>query len=232
MLSVERQPSMVHQFLARFPANLEELGLPKRYQLIVTTNYDTELERAFEQENEPYDLAVYMSTGPDRGKFVHFPYQSDPEPIRVPNDYGKFPIDVETYELERTVIVKIHGAVDGSLGGYRWKENYVITEDHYIDYLSTSPVESLVPTQILTKLRDSHCLFLGYTIRDWNLRVFLKRIWSGEPVGAKSWAIQRTPDVLDRESWSHSRVDLFASPLDDYVRALEEHMVTYREIHS
>ena len=72
------------------------------------------------------------------------------------------------------------------LGTYRWRDNYVITEDHYIDYLSRSPVESLVPIQILDKLRDSHCLFLGYTMRDWNLRVFLKRIWGGQQLAAKS----------------------------------------------
>ena len=75
------------------------------------------------------------------------------------------------------MIVKIHGAVDGTVGDYRWKDNYVITEDHYIDYLSKSPIESLVPVQVLDKLRESHCLFLGYPVRDWNLRVFLKRIW-------------------------------------------------------
>jgi len=227
MLTAERVPSMTHRFLARFPAILEELGLPKRYQLIVTTNYDTELERAFDNENEPYDLAVYMSTGPDSGKFVHFPYERDPEAIRVPNDYSGLPIDVETYELERTLIVKIHGAIDGSMGGYRWRENFVITEDHYIDYLSASRVESLVPTQILTKLRDSHCLFVGYTIRDWSLRVFLKRIWNGQPLAAKSWAIQGAPGVIDRESWSQSRVELFAAPLDAYVTRLEGHMMNH-----
>ncbi len=46
--------------------------------------------------------------------------------------------------------MKIHVAVDGSSGAYRWKDNYVITEDQYIEYLSHSPVESLVPVQILT----------------------------------------------------------------------------------
>jgi SIR2-like domain/TIR domain len=226
-LSTEGEPSQVHRFLARFPAILEKLGLPKRYQMIVTTNYDTELERAFDEANEPYDLAVYMSSGSDRGRFVHFPFEGDPVPIVVPNDYGRLPVDVESYELERTVIVKIHGAVDGSSGGYRWSDNYVITEDHFIEYLSTSPVETLVPTQILTKLRDSHCLFLGYMVRDWNRRVFLKRIWGGEPLGAKSWAIQPDPDVLDRESWSQSHVELFSSRLDDYVTQLEEYLVAH-----
>jgi len=227
MLSDEREPSITHRFLARFPAMLERFGLPRRYQLIVTTNYDTELERAFEIENEPYDLAVYMSTGPDKGRFVHFPYERGPEAIKVPNDYSGLPIDVETYELERTLIVKIHGAIDGAMGGYRWSENYVITEDHYIDYLSASRVETLVPTQILTKLRDSHCLFVGYTIRDWSLRVFLKRIWEGQPLAAKSWAIQRNPGVVDRESWSQFHVELFAAPLEDYITTLEQHMMTH-----
>jgi len=51
------------------------------------------------------------------------------------------------------VIVKIHGAVDGNVADYRWRENYVITEDDYIDYLSERPIESLVPVQILDKLK-------------------------------------------------------------------------------
>jgi hypothetical protein len=119
------------------------------------------------------------------------------------------------------LIVKIHGAVDRSSGDYRWKENYVITEDHYIDYLSRSPIESLVPVQILDKLRDSHVLFLGYTVREWNLRVFLQRIWRGEPLGARSWAIEPEPDALEKEFWAHSNVDLYAAGLPEYVRRLE-----------
>ena len=121
-------------------------------------------------------LAVYMATGDDKGHFVHFPYDGDPVPISQPNQYGALPID-DRQKLTRTLIVKIHGAVDGNRGDYEWNENYVVTEDHYIDYLSIKPITAVVPTQILAKLRRSHCLFLGYTMRDWNLRVFLKRIW-------------------------------------------------------
>jgi SIR2-like domain/TIR domain len=220
ILTADYGPGPVHQFLARFPGRLKRLRADPRYQLIVTTNFDTALEQAFKKEDEPYDLAVYMASGPDKGKFVHFPYDGFPEAISIPNAYGKFPIR-DYGELERTLIVKIHGAVDGSSGGYRWKENYVITEDHYIDYLSRSPIESLVPVQILDKLRDSHVLFLGYTVREWNLRVFLQRIWRGEPLGAKSWAIEPEPDGLEKEFWAHSNVDLYAAGLAEYVRRLE-----------
>jgi hypothetical protein len=224
ILTTDCEPGPVHRFLARLPQKLEKLGLENRYQLIVSTNFDTALEQAFDDEQEPYDLAVYMASGPDQGKFVHFPYRDPPRPIAEPNSYGRLPIGEEG-ELERTVIVKIHGAVDGNVGGYRWRENYVITEDHYIDYLSRSSIENLVPVQILEKLSDSHCLFLGYPVRDWNLRVFLKRIWRGEPLRAKSWAIEPSPDVLEKEFWAQFYVDLYAADLDHYVEQLDQRLM-------
>jgi hypothetical protein len=222
LLAAEYEPGPAHRFLARFPGMLEKKGLEKRYQLIVSTNFDTALEQAFDDEGEPYDLAVYMASGPDKGKFVHFPAEGAPRPIDDPNSYTKFPIRLD-YELGRTVIVKIHGAIDGKVGDYRWKENYVITEDHYIDYLSKGPIESLVPVQVLDKLKESHCLFLGYTVRDWNLRVFLKRIWEGS-LGAKSWAIDPDPDVLEKNIWAQFNVDLYAADLADYVDLLHERL--------
>jgi hypothetical protein len=212
-LAAGREPGPVHRFLARFPGTLEKRGLEKRYQLIVTTNFDMALEQAFADEREPYDLAVYMASGNDKGRFVHFPPDGAPKAIDKPNSYTEFPIGID-YELRRTVIVKIHGAVDSNVDDYRWKENYVITEDHYIDYLSRSPIESLVPVQVLDKLRESHCLFLGYKVRDWNLRVFLKRIWEGS-LGAKSWAVEPDPDVLEKELWAQANVAEYVCQLQE-----------------
>ena len=47
------------------------------------------------------------------------------------------------------------------------------------------------------QLRRSHFLFLGYGMRDWNLRVILHRIWGEQRLKYKSWAIQRDPDRLE-----------------------------------
>ena len=218
-LAAEAKPGAIHRFLASFPGKLKELG-SERYQMILTTNYDTALEEAFKQEHEPYDLAIYMASGNDRGKFVHFPYEKTaPEPVEVPNEYVGFPMH-DFGAVSRTLIVKIHGTVDGREGGYRWSNNYVITEDHYIDYLRGSTIESLVPFQILDKLTSSHCLFLGYSMRDWILRVFLKRIWSGERLESKSWAIELDPDRLEKDFWKTFGVELFATRLDDYADEL------------
>ena len=95
-----------------FLETLEELGLEKRYQLIVSTSFDTALEQAFDDEQEPYDLAVYMASGDDKGKFVHFPYGGDAHRQSLSRTHTASS-DRETTELEQTVIVKIHGAVDG-----------------------------------------------------------------------------------------------------------------------
>jgi hypothetical protein len=222
VLTSESPPSSVHRFLAGLPARLEGVGLQPRYQLIVTTNYDDALERAFEEANEEYDLAVYMASGEHRGKFLHVPFDGEPRLVAVPNEYVDFPID-EYGDLDRTVIVKNHGAVDNLRAPSAWKENYVITEDNYIDYLSRSPIETLIPFQILNKLRESHFLFLGYGMRDWSLRVILQRIWGGQRPD-RSWAIQRDPDALDREFWHESGVDLHSMQLAAYVQALGDEL--------
>jgi hypothetical protein len=112
-------------------------------------------------------------------------------------------------------------------GAYRWRDNYVITEDHYIDYLRGSTIESLVPFQILDKLTSSHCLFLGYSMSDWILRVFLKRIWGGERLDAKSWAIEQDPDRLERDFWTTFGVELFSTRLDAYAEELSRTLAAY-----
>ena len=213
ILGVDSKPGPVHRYLARLPKRLEELGLPKGYQMIVTPKLDLALERAFREEREPFDVAVYMAPGTEHaGRFVHLPWEySDPRPIITPNEYTDFPIVSDYGELTRTVIVRISGAVDDPAAGYSWPRNFVITEDHYIDYLGGRPAEEVVPIQILAKLRQASCLFLGYTMADWRLRVFLHWIWRGErPSEATHWAVERNPDVLEQQFW-HVRVRQYRS---------------------
>jgi SIR2-like domain/TIR domain len=211
-------PSSVHRFLAGLPGTLERMSLPKRYPLIVTTNYDGALERAFAEADEPFDLAVYVGAlnHPDNGKFVHVPHEGEPRVAEPANGYTGFPFrQFDSAELERTVIVKIHGGVDfGS-----WRDNFVIKEDDYIDYLSRSGIDEVVPLPIKDKLRNSQLLFLGLTMRDWNLRVFLQRMF-GQHVPNGSWAIQRDPTKLDARFWRNTSAELYAIPLARYVAEL------------
>jgi hypothetical protein len=224
-------PGPVHHYLARLPRRLEELGLEKRYQMIVTSKFDVALEQAFIEAKEPFDVAIYMAPGTEHaGRFVHLKWEdANPQPVLAPNEYDGFPIVGDDSQLTRTVIVRINGAIDDLEIGYRWKNNYVITEDHYIDYLGGRPAEEVVPMQILAKLRQSSCLFLGYALADWRLRVFLHWIWPGErPSGATHWAVQRRPDVLERRFWEHAGIGLYRSRLTDYVQGFDRFLAANR----
>lgn len=217
VLRVDSEPGPVHRYLAGLPARLGN-----RYQMIVTPKYDAALEKAFKQANEDFDVAVYMAPGTEEtGRFVHLPWGKPPQPIAKPNEYTGFPIAAEDRKLRRTVIVRINGAVDDPAAGLPWEDNYVITEDDYIDYLSGRAVEEVVPGQILAKLMKANYLFLGYTISDWRLRVFLQRIWKGPKLGrAKYWAVEHEPDVLERDLWQQACVSLYQASLTEYLRGL------------
>src|SRR5262249_60217716 len=87
----------------------------------------------------------------------------------------------------------------------------------------------LVPVPPAGRLRRSHFLFLGYGMRDWNLRVILHRIWGEQKLKYKSWAIQLAPSDLDREFWELRGVDVLDVPLDDYVAALDAALAALRD---
>jgi hypothetical protein len=226
------EPQDVHRFLARFPARLREAGAAERYQMIVTTNYDSALEQALDEQGEEYNLAVFLATGTDaagtnKGKFLHVPWHDEPRVVSEPATYRDLGID-RFDDLERTLIVKINGAAEGGEGDYRWDGNYVVTEDQYIDYLATDQIVRLVPNQILNKLTGSHCLFLGYPLGDWSLRVLLKRVWQGRPLANSSWAIERQPDAWGRDCWKALNVETLAASADDYANALDALMTRSR----
>jgi hypothetical protein len=204
-------PTELHRLLAEIPSVLRRHIPRPPYQLIVTTNYDDVLERAFGEAGEPFDLVTYDAETTHHGKFVHFPHNGSPVRILEPNTYDALTTD------ERTVILKIHGAIDRA---DKDRDSYVITEDHYIDYLARTEVSKLFPVTLVQILRRSHCLFLGYSLRDWNLRVILNRIWGEERLRANSWAIQRDPDSLDELLWRKREVAIMDVPLEDYVGGL------------
>jgi hypothetical protein len=235
LIKAECEPGSIHRFAARLPGRLRDLG-DERYQLIVTTNYDATLERAFEAVHEPYDLVVFVATGEHRGRFVHVPWWDregrGPTPITVPNEYVDLPMD-DVGALERTVIVKLHGGgIDLGPAGPYLRDNFVITEDDYIGYLTQSPIASLVPFQILNKLRESHFLFLGYRMRDWTLRVFLQRIWGEQRVEARSWAVEAPGvDVVDRELWDRLGIHVVEEAVVDFLNEVERELGHLAEAH-
>jgi hypothetical protein len=205
------EPNSLHRLLASMPARLRHADGRPRPLLMVTTNYDDLLERAFDAAGQPYDVLVYMAAGPDEGRMVHYRRGGEHEVIERPTQYDGISLD------ERSVILKLHGNVDrdGS------DDSYVITEDDYLEYLAnSSDLSTLVPARVKQQLVRSHFLFLGYGLRDWNLRVMLHRLWQERNLEYRSWAVQLKPKPLDQSLWGRASVDVYDMPLADYVAAL------------
>jgi hypothetical protein len=135
----------------------------------------------------------------------------------------------------------MHGTVDRRS---KW-DNYVITEDDYVDFLSRMTGQAaVVPAQFIRAFHDRHFLFLGYGLRDWNLRVVLRNLrWilprtanassvndrdeqeavtEDEGAARRSWAIQFQPSDLERELWNARGVKIYDVDINEFVRRLRE----------
>jgi hypothetical protein len=237
------QPTILHEFFATLPKFFRERKIKqdknpvRRRMVIVTTNYDDLLEKAFEKAKEPYHKLVYMAEATQYendiaypGRFLHWTPDGKLNLIKVANDHD----DLEEYERRHKVepfpvIVKIHGAVDRapSLNPNDTSAvhpSYVITEDHYIDYLTQADFFDLVPKSLGAALKKNNFLFLGYRLQDWNLRVILRRIWKEQMLGFNSWAVQLNPSYLDERYWSKQNVEIVNMDLGKYIRNLDTYM--------
>jgi hypothetical protein len=212
----------LHAFLAHMPGALRDAGKLRSYPLVLTTNYDDLLERAFVDAGEPFDLCAYVAEGSEgeKGKFRHQPPGGELRTIAEPQSYLDISLD------ERTVILKIHGFVDRNRATAEPEDSYVITEDHYIEYLTRTDPKQLVPPQLLARLAECHFLFLGYSLRDWNLRAILQRLWAERTTRWDSWSIQLAPNPLERKSWELRGVHILEIDLDTYVAGLSERLST------
>ena len=118
-----------------------------------------------------------------------------------------------------TVIYKMHGAVDRREPK---RDQYVITEDDYIDFLTRMTKKKVIPAIFAELFQTRHFLFLGYSLRDWNLRVVLNRIqkdlrW---PKAIKSWAVQHKPSLLEQRFWQERGVEVYDMNIEEFVNQL------------
>jgi hypothetical protein len=217
LLDANYSPTPFHQFLARLGSSLRFKGYHPRSPLIVSTSYDDALERAFSAADEPFDLVVYMAEGEHRGRFVHYPPEGRARPIDRPNRYLGL-------GQSRPVILKIQGTVDRRNVD---NDSFVVTEDHYVDYLSGSDIFGQLPVALAARLRKSHFLFISYELRDWNLRGILRRIWGERQLSYASWAVHSALEPLDRELWRTRDVELLDTRLDRYLTTLEDHLTAF-----
>ena len=204
------RPNKLHHFLASLPGTLREKGVRTCGQLLLTTNYDDVLESAFEKAGEKVDVVAYEMRRNEQ-RFVHLRPDGERVEIEDAATYRDFALE------KQSVILKIHGHVDSK---NPTRDTFVITEDNYIDYMAGARVYDLIPTYLTERIGRSQLLFLGYSLRDWNLRVILRQIWAEQDFRTAGWSIQRGPSEVDTKFWKRQEITIYDFALEDWVDAM------------
>ena len=163
-------------------------------------------------QGRPYDLVVHTTDQALGDQILWWPH-GESTPREVPAN--KLDIDLEKV----TIIYKMHGTVDRKNPE---RDQYVITEDDYIEFLTRMSRKKAVPAIFAEPFETRPFLFLGYGLNDWNLRVVLNRIEKDldRPKRIRSWAIQHKPAPLEQRFWLERKVEVYDLTIEEFVKEL------------
>lgn len=190
-----REPSKLLKALAR-----------RRFELIVTTNYDRLMERALAEIPKPYKPVI--------------------QPRKGFSDDARKALQNELADFDGTVVYKMHGSfLDDGPKGQKRAQDVIITEEQYIEFLTVvGHPEKGIPPLIAEKIKDSTLLFLGYGLADWDFRAMFKGLVEnlGESDRRKSFAIQKDPSPFWAEFWEKKQVIIYNVDLYEFADELEQ----------
>jgi len=141
------------------------------FSIVVTTNYDHLLESALRGQGKEPDIFVY---NPDSGEPT-LDARADPT-------------------LQRPLVFKMHGDIDKG-------SSIVITDEDYITFVQRmSDKESLhpVPQTVRYRMKQWPTLFVGYSLRDYNLRLLFRTLrWRVDAADIPpAFSVDQQPDPL------------------------------------
>jgi hypothetical protein len=122
-------------------------------------------------------------------------------------------------DWKQPVVFKMHGSLDRI---DRENDEFLITEEQYVDFLGR-PENGQLPQMLATRMKRRNFLFLGYGLKDWNVRVMLRKLMlTRNPAdNVKSWAIVRNASDAEKALWGAQGVDMFELELDVFAGKLQ-----------
>lgn len=171
-----------HLRVDKIPSPVLEMLSELPFSITVTTNYDKLLETAMRRHGK--DPAIFC-------------YNSKPRPDEPTPDMSEDPT------AERPMIFKMHGDLEK-------RESIVITDEDYITFvqrMSDKDRYHPVPQTIRYRMLRWTTLFVGYSLRDYNLRLLFRTLrWKVDQANIpNSFSIDRSPDPLILQVWQHER---------------------------
>ena len=153
-------------------------GLP--FKIFITTNYDLLLESALRKFDKDPAIFVY-----------------NPSPNELTRDMEEDPTE------DRPLVFKMHGDLNE-------RESIVITDEDYITFVQRmSDKDALhpVPQTIRYRMKQWPTFFVGYSFRDYNLRLIFRTLrWRVDPANfPQSFSINSNPDMLFLRVYQNER---------------------------
>lgn len=232
ILAEEYHPTPVHEFLVKLAQYQPSAATAdtRPYPCFVTVCFDQVLEQHLRKNQVPFHLVAFV-LGENGGVFQYTPPGYLPEEISQEIGSGEVSQLMGGFK-EHAVVIKLNGGIPTGT------RNFAITEDHYIDYLSHQGIKDSLPEMLLAKLtrrgtKGSHLLFLGYSLRHWNLRVILRRIWSECLSNQnKRWTVilEKRFSEIDTKFWTEYGVPgaelKQIDSIDVYIKRLTERLAS------
>jgi hypothetical protein len=187
----QRFSDIVHQLdYPRFPNGVEDpLRLLARFPLpiYITTSQSDFLERALEAEGKNPRAQICFWTGPISSATPG--HRTDP-------DFSP--------SITNPMVYHLYGIED-------YPQTLVLSEDDYINFLismveDTNTLNPLVPLNLHRALSESHLIFLGYRLQDWDFRVLFRFIlnFRKDEFSPRGMVIQLKPGRKSNEDMEKS----------------------------
>jgi SIR2-like domain len=200
LLTEGASPSKLLATLARLPV-----------RMIVTTNYDRLMEKAFDDASVSYRVVV--------------------QPIEGFNTRAGQKRVAELAEFDGLILYKFHGEFGasgpaGTLNDGTQSPRIILTEEDYIEFLSVLGKDRAVPSLITERLADNTLLFLGYSLEDWDFRTMHKLLIDrlAKHSQRTSFAIQKDPPEFWVKYWESKKVLIYNIDLYEFADQLKERL--------
>ena len=214
----QTSPSAVAQLLANIPRN------PVPF-FVITTNYDSFIERAFRLAGKPLCVITQNMrdpvAGPQRLNLIH------PDGALGQEESSEFQwSDDPRFPPGTTFLFKMHGSVHRAvLDG---PDDVIITEDDYVDFMVNSGGKLspfFPPTSLTAAYKRRRFLFLGYSLYDWNFRAFLRMLTLRNALSGsearRHYAIQLRPEPIEVELWKQRNVNVYDGDLIEFCNRIQ-----------
>ena len=210
-------PNTLHNLLARVAR--------EQPMAIITTNYDDLIELALGQYEVPFDLFVVAidrsaaQAGVQGATLFRPAGQDELTPVTGEQQLLGLELDSGEIHLRRTVLFKIHGHIGRAR---KTDDTFVITEEDYVSFLGRmGSGNSVIPADLAPLVQSRRLLFLGYGLRDWNLRVLLERLTRMRVQAMRSYAVAYDIDPAESQLWDRRNVRVYSGDLNDFVPLLD-----------